>query len=329
MYQLDGILLDTLSRNTWIDGNTISNAQTAITLKNSRFNTISNNTIYNPRTYGIHVEEDGATYIGVVQSNDINNNTILTYNPDYSMVRVEDKVDNIGVLANFSGNKFLNTYKSKLPIIEILAQGGDSKSIDKNNLDLIDAGSSNFTYFGYKTYTSTGSYSGANLITNGTFGANITGWTTDVLSLSYDAAGKTLHTNQGVDATGTLSSNTFNIDAGATYEISGDIKNITNAEGHDIKVRLGNGTGGMLYADRQLDVVATASGTTFKSYVKANASAADAELDFILSNPNSDTEFDNIVVRKVVGLNNNARTNEAILVSNTGSSATTISCASV
>ena len=165
-YQLDGILLDTLSRSVQVTGNTISNAQTAITIMNGRFHTISNNTIYNPRTYGIRVVEDGSTYTGVVQSNAINNNTILTYNPDYSMVRVEDKVDNIGTLATFLNNTYLNTYKPKLPIIEVLENGGDSAQIDKSNLSLVDASASNFTYFGYKTYTSTGSYSGSSLITN-------------------------------------------------------------------------------------------------------------------------------------------------------------------
>ena len=122
-----------------------------------------------------------------------------------------------------------------------------------------------------------------------------------------------------------LTSNTFNVSAGATYEVSGNIKNITNGEGHDVKVRLENATGS-LYADREFDVVATASGTTFKVYLKSNTTAADARLDFILTNPNSDAEFDNIVVRKVTGLNNNARTNEAVLVSNATASATNKAC---
>lgn len=112
------------------------------------------------------------------------------------MVRIEDTVNNVGTLANLTGNKFLNVYKPKLPIIEVLKMGGDSIQADKDQLTLIDAIATNFTHFGYKTYTSTGSYSGANLITNGTFGANITGWSTDVLTLSHNAGSGTLHAAQ-------------------------------------------------------------------------------------------------------------------------------------
>lgn len=325
-YQQDGIRLDNLSRGVQVTGNTISGAQRAIAVKNGRFHTISNNVLYNPRTYAIHVLEDDTSGSGeVVESNTISNNTILTYNPDYSMVRIEDTVNNLGTLATLSGNKFLNTYKPKLPIVEVLKTGGDSVQVDKDALTLVDGTATNFTYFGYKTYTSTGVYSGANLIINGAFGTDISNWSTDVLTLSHNAGSGTLHAAQGVEATGTLSSNTFSVANNGVYEVSGWVKNTTNTEGHTIKVRLENSVG-TLYVDREFDVVATATGNTFKAYVKANTDAADAQLDFILSNPGSDAEFDNIVVRQVAGLTYNSRTNEAVLVSNTGSSAASKSC---
>lgn len=310
-----------------VTGNTINGAQRAIAVKNGRFHTISNNTFYNPRTYAIHVMEDNTSGSGdVVESNTISNNTILTYNPDYSMVCIEDTVNNIGTLATLSGNKFLNTYKPKLPIIEVLKQEGDSVQVDKDALTLVDATATNFTYFGYKTYTSTGVYSGANLITNGAFGTDISNWSTDVLTLSRNAGSGTLHAAQaGIDPIGTLASNTFSIANNGIYEVSGWIKNVTNSEGHTIKVRLTNSVD-TLYADREFDVVATATGTTFKAYVKANTDAVDAELHFVLSNPGSDAEFDNIVVRQVAGIAYNSRTNEAVLVSNTGSSVASKYC---
>lgn len=57
-YHQDGIRLDNLSRGVQVIGNTISSAQRAIAIKNGRFHTISGNTLYNPRTYAIHVMED-------------------------------------------------------------------------------------------------------------------------------------------------------------------------------------------------------------------------------------------------------------------------------
>lgn len=193
VYQLDAIRLGALSSGVNITTNTISNAQNGVNIADSSNNTITSNTFYNPRNYAIKALELTA---GSGTGNTINNNTFLTYNPDYAMIRIENTVNAIDVLATFSGNKFLNVYKPKLPIVEILKQGGNSSQIDKSNLTNIDASASNFTYFGYKVYTSTGSYSGGNLLSNGAFGANIAGWSTDVLTLSHDGVGGTMHAAQ-------------------------------------------------------------------------------------------------------------------------------------
>ncbi len=93
------------------------------------------------------------------------------------MVKIDDTVDASGSLATLSSNAYINVYKGILPIIDVLKTGGNSYSLDKNALTTVDATAMNFTYFGYKNYTNTGSYSGSNLITNGSFGSNITGWT--------------------------------------------------------------------------------------------------------------------------------------------------------
>lgn len=119
VYQLDAIRLGGVSSGVTISANTISNAQNAINLVDSSNNSIVSNTFYNPRNYAIKVLELTA---GSATGNTINTNTFLTYNADYSMVRIENTVNNTDVLANFSGNKFLNVYKPKLPIIEILKQ---------------------------------------------------------------------------------------------------------------------------------------------------------------------------------------------------------------
>ncbi len=129
-------------------------------------------------------------------NNVISSNTLLTYNPNYPMVKVYDSVDASGTIANFADNRFINIYKSKLPVIDILTTGGTSYSLDKDNITTIDSTATNFTYFGYKTYTSTGAYSGSSLITNGTFVSDITGWTADNVVLSHDNVGDTLQASQ-------------------------------------------------------------------------------------------------------------------------------------
>ena len=54
-----------------------------------------------------------------------------------------------------------------------------------------------------------------------------------------------------------------------------------------------------MYVDRDINVISTATGKTFRTYVTANTTAADAKLDIEVSNPLSDIELDNIVVRRV------------------------------
>ncbi len=54
-----------------------------------------------------------------------------------------------------------------------------------------------------------------------------------------------------------------------------------------------------LYADRVIDVVSTASGKTFSSYITANADVSDARLDLEFSHPGEDIELDTVVVRRV------------------------------
>lgn len=146
--------LDTLSRSVTVSDNTFSGSQTAIFIKNGRFHTIQNNTIYNPQTYGIHVVEDGATYTGVVQSNVLSQNTILTWNPDYPMIQMDDQVDALDDLAALSSNTYLNVYKSTLPIVSVLKNGAATQDYSKDTINAIDLGRTTFTYFGYKNYTS-------------------------------------------------------------------------------------------------------------------------------------------------------------------------------
>jgi parallel beta-helix repeat protein/VCBS repeat-containing protein len=320
----DAIHIESNNSSISLINNTLSNAQRGIFLSGAHDVTISGNTLFNPRTLAIEISESS---VDTTYGNIISDNTLLTYNPDYPMVKIHDTVDASGTLATLSNNKYINIYKPKLPIIDVLTTGGDSYSLDKDQLTTLDPGATNFTYFGYKNYTSTGSYTGANLITNSTFASNISNWTWDNMSLTHDSTGSILHASQWVSQTGVISSNSFSLFSGALYEISGTLKNLTQTGGGHVSIHLRQDVApGTLYADRVIDVVSTASGKTFSSYITANATVSDARLELEFSNPGMDIELDTVVVRQVRNLIRNPRTNEALLMINTGSTAWDFSC---
>jgi large repetitive protein len=243
------------------------------------------------------------------------------------MVLIRDSVDAVGTLASFSNNRYINVYKPKLPIIQVLRTDGESLSLSKNELTQFDVWASNFTHFGYKVYTSTGTYSGANLITNGNFDTNIAGWSTTWGSASHDNTWATLIFTQDPTLTGMVSSNTFSLSSGALYEVSGTFRSLTGSYGKHVTLALRqDGTPFTLYGDRIVDLVATASGTDITAYVRAVENVNDARLDITTHNASHDISLDNIRVREVTGLTNNPRTNEVRLMINSGSSSASFAC---
>ncbi|MBP9779339.1 tandem-95 repeat protein [Candidatus Gracilibacteria bacterium] len=317
-----GIFLTDTASGVTIEGNTLSDAQVAVRILGARGTTASGNTLFNPRAEAIIVQD---TLADQARNNQFMNNTILSYNPDYSMIKVEDLDSNLSI-ASFSNNSYINIYKGKLPIIDSISQGGNSYSYDKDTLTDIDPTASNFTHFGYKNYTNTGSYPGFNLISNSQFGTDISLWTSDRVNLTYDSTGQTLHGSQ-LSSTGMVSSNAFSIVSGGVYEVSGLVRNTIGTGGIHAKFMIRqDDPGALLYVDREIDVISTASGKTFRTYVTAQATASDAKLDIEVSNPLTSIELDNIVVRRVTGLTYNPRTYEARLLVNTGSSSSDFAC---
>jgi hypothetical protein len=63
---------------------------------------VSGNTFFNPYSYAIVLEEDTTVPAGTMQMNVVSNNTLLTWNIDYPMIRMNDQNDNIGSLAQLS-----------------------------------------------------------------------------------------------------------------------------------------------------------------------------------------------------------------------------------
>ncbi len=68
--------------------------------------------------------------------------------------------------------------------------------LGKNDLTTFDAGATNFTNFGYRVYTSTGSYSGSSNVFNGNFASDIASWNFAGGSSNYNATGQTLEFTQ-------------------------------------------------------------------------------------------------------------------------------------
>ncbi len=125
---------------------------------------------------------------------------------------------------------------------------------------------------------------------------------------------------------GTITSDNFSMTAGATYEISGTLKNLSGTGGKHVAMTIRQDILNVLYADRVVDAIATGSGMNFSAYVTANTTAADAQLVFFTTSAFSDIELDNLVVRQVTGLTRNPRTNEVRLMVNTGSTSGNFSC---
>ena len=54
------------------------------------------------------------------------------------MVKIDDQADALGSLLTLSSNAYINVYKGKLPIIEQFSNGGNSYSLDKEELTTLD-----------------------------------------------------------------------------------------------------------------------------------------------------------------------------------------------
>ena len=120
---------------------------------NSADSIISGNTFYLPSTSALSIVEDSRVPAGTVQNNVVSGNIFLTRNISVPMVSIDDQNDDIGTLADISGNTYINTYKYNTSLIDVLAAGTGTTSYNKNSITNIDVSATNFNYFGYSSYT--------------------------------------------------------------------------------------------------------------------------------------------------------------------------------
>jgi VCBS repeat-containing protein len=139
-----------------ITNNTISDGFVWVDILNSVEVIVSGNTFFNPYSYAVVVEEDTTVPAGTMQMNSISSNTLLTWNVDYPMIRMNDQNDAIGMLADLSNNTYLNVYKAVLPLVEIMWSGASAVNYNKDDIGTLDLSAVTFTNFGYRNYVSTG-----------------------------------------------------------------------------------------------------------------------------------------------------------------------------
>lgn len=124
----------------------------SVDMKNGDGFYIVGNTFYNPEQHAISIVENSNVAPGKVQSNDINSNTILTWNPSYSMIHIDDQNDALGTLASLDGNTYLQVYKLTSSLVDILASGTGTINYGKDEITTLDTGAIQFDDFGYSSY---------------------------------------------------------------------------------------------------------------------------------------------------------------------------------
>lgn len=331
----NGIALRNVS-GVAISANTINNAENGIDLIDAANTNISNNMVLYSRAKSVSVVQNTAL---AGTGNTISSNSILQRNPDYPYIEMRDETIG-GVMSNLlsaNGNAIYPNYKPNTSLVRKVKLGGDTVEYAKADLTSFDPTVTKFEYFGYSSYTSTGSYATANLLSNPDFDTDATGWTPASLSgasptLTYQptgsyTGGSVLVTPQDMTPDRILVTNDaiLSITAGQVYEVTGYVATTTGT----INLRASLHQGGVisnLYSDRVAETYATNSGRTFKFYLKATTTAADAQFSLETSNQNASYEIDSVSVRRVSALSKNNNANEVLIFSNTGSSAASVSC---
>jgi parallel beta-helix repeat protein len=177
-----------------ISSNGIINAEHAIALRDSANTVVSGNTLVSSRKHSFSLIQ---TATGMSNGNTLNTNTLVQRAPDYPYVEVRDEVPGSGEVSGLlsaSANNFYPLYKPNTSYVRLVKYGGETTEYDKTNLNTWDPSLTKFEYFAYKPYVNTGSYATANLLINGTFETDVSGWSTSAEtggapSLSHNVSG--------------------------------------------------------------------------------------------------------------------------------------------
>lgn len=207
----------------------------------------------------------------------------------------------------------------------------------KADLDLFDPSISLFSYFGYRPYTSTGTFATANLLTNATFETDTSGWSVDAdLGLAPTLSHLPVGTYSGgsVEVTPVAGSPDRNwlthdasisISTGQTFLITGYTKAATGS----INLRAflhQSGDRSIVYSDRIAETYATNTGRTFSFYLRAGVTASDVTISFETDNQDIAYEIDELSLRRMNTVLKNTTANEIHILTNTGASSQSFAC---
>ena len=324
-------------QGTIFTSNSILNAEVALWVRDSSNLIFTGNTLLNSRARSVFVTQKN---LGLTHTNSFMTNTILQKNPDYPYIEMNDEVAGSNLAASFltpSGNILYPNYKPNTSYVRSVNFGGFTKEYTKNTLNQFDAGVVKFEYFAYKSYTNTGSFATAELLTNPNFDSDATGWSVaaDIWlspTLSYSPLGSYLGGSATVipawgapDRIWMTNDATLSITAGQTYLVSWYVRSSSG----NVNLRWflhQSGARMNIYSDRIAETYASSTGGIFSFYITAKTTAGDANLSFETSNQNVNYEFDSLSIRRMNAVIKNTNIQEILAFSNTGSSSYDQAC---
>lgn len=133
-----------LATNTNITGNTFSGGLISLNMVNSSNTNITSNTFYSPSTVAVRAVEDTNVSQGTAINNALDGNTILTWNPSFPMVSIEDQNDAVDALLEVNSNQYVNVYKNADTLVEIIASGAATQYYNKTNITTLDTAGTTF-----------------------------------------------------------------------------------------------------------------------------------------------------------------------------------------
>jgi parallel beta-helix repeat protein len=233
-----GIYLDDSSSYCNINNNTIVNSDYGIFVHNSFNNTIVNNILYNNRKAQMCLQNDRMVSETVnVKNNSIHENIFYSVHPDQLNLRFWTYKDNVKDFGTFNNNIYCNPYNNAL-IKTISVPFYPSTTLQKTQMlefnDWKDIykqdANSKIIKPGFGPYYSINSES-LNLINNGSFDSNLTGWykwgtsnySINLESVKSSMSGNSLKSSYSTNlnnAQGNFANGNFAVGNGKYYKLS-------------------------------------------------------------------------------------------------------------
>lgn len=291
-----GIYIDLGTNNMNISGNTIANTDRGIFIHVSSNNTVTDNLTYNSRVSGLSIMEDSYVNSGTVKNNTVLHNTFFNNSYIHPSALFEGFLGSVA-FGSYNNNKYFGTYYGFPISQQVLDLKNDYSLTDWNATTGQDTLSSDIGSFFQAAKIE--AYTGNDVINNGRFDNDISGWSTYssdnsafvswVNSCGLDNG--CLHIKTQVPNS-LLISNLFKVQPKMLYEIAFSITSTKQLTGNAI-VRLGSAP----WTDYMVKPLAFENGkrdisVTFKT-------DENRDLMFNIDTNSADYNIDNVSIRPV------------------------------